>query len=53
MCNDVVFSEHCWIIAGVEPEMLLKAIALKGEESGFAGGDARSCGGPKVETGIG
>ena len=27
------FSEHCRIIAGVEPEMLLKAIALKGEKA--------------------
>ena len=27
------FSEHCRIIAGIEPEMLLKAIALKGEKA--------------------
>ena len=27
------FSEHCRIIASVEPEMLLKAIALKGEKA--------------------
>ena len=27
------FSEHCRMIADVEPEMLLKAIALKGEKA--------------------